>query len=236
MGSAGGAPGNGTPFPVFGRRSHDRPGGFRVAPPRLATVSRTGSEQMKEEGDTMAWDFTTDPEYQENLDWADKFVRENVEPLDLLYPRMAFSPLEQPLKSLVDSLKNEVRGHDLWAAHLDPELGGKGYGQLKLALLNEILGRSGWAPIVFGCAAPDTGNAEIIAAYGTEAQKKEYLEPLLEGECFSCYSMTEPQGGSDPTLFRTRAVKDGDEWVINGDKFFSSNLRTAQFLIVMAVS
>jgi acyl-CoA dehydrogenase len=184
----------------------------------------------------MAWDFTTDPEYQEKLDWADEFVRENVEPLDLLYPRMAFSPLEQPLKGLVDSLKNEVRSHDLWAAHLDPELGGKGYGQLKLALLNEILGRSGWAPIVFGCAAPDTGNAEIIAAYGTEAQKKQYLEPLLEGECFSCYSMTEPQGGSDPTLFRTRAMKDGDEWVISGDKFFSSNLRTAQFLIVMAVT
>jgi acyl-CoA dehydrogenase len=184
----------------------------------------------------MAWDFTTDPEYQEQLDWADTFVRDNVEPLDLLYPKMAFSPLEQPLKVLVDSLKNEVRSHDLWAAHLDPELGGKGYGQLKLALLNEILGRSGWAPIVFGCAAPDTGNAEIIAAYGTEAQKKEYLEPLLEGECFSCYSMTEPQGGSDPTLFRTRAVKDGDEWVISGDKFFSSNLRTARFLIVMAVT
>ena len=82
---------------------------------------------------------------------------------------------------------------------------GKGYGQLKLALLNEILGRSGWAPIVFGCAAPDTGNAEIIAAYGTPEQKEQYLKPLLEGEAFSSYSMTEPQGGSDPKQFRCRA-------------------------------
>jgi acyl-CoA dehydrogenase len=184
----------------------------------------------------MAWDFTTDPEFQEKLDWADTFVRENVEPLDLLYSKLTFHPLEEPLRSLVNQLKDEVRAHDLWAAHLEPELGGKGYGQLKLALLNEILGRSSWAPIVFGCAAPDTGNAEIIAAYGTEAQKAKYLQPLLEGEAFSCYSMTEPQGGSDPKQFKCRAVKDGDEWVITGEKFFSSNLRTAQFLIVMAVT
>ena len=184
----------------------------------------------------MAWDFTTDPEFQKKLDWADEFVRNNVEPLDLLYPKLAFSPLEEPLRSMVNQLKDEVRSHDLWAAHLDPELGGHGYGQLKLALLNEVLGRSGWAPIVFGCAAPDTGNAEIIAAYGTPEQKEKYLKPLLEGEAFSCYSMTEPQGGSDPKQFRCRAVRDGDEWVISGDKFFSSNLRTAQFLIVMAVT
>lgn len=184
----------------------------------------------------MAWDFTTEPEYQAKLDWADQFVRENVEPLDLLYPKLAFSPLDEPLAGLVNQLKDEVRRHDLWAAHLDPDLGGKGYGQLKLALLNEILGRSAWAPIVFGCAAPDTGNAEIIAAYGTEEQKDRWLQPLLDGEVFSCYSMTEPHGGSDPTQFRTRAVRDGDEWVINGEKFFSSNLRDASFLIVMAVT
>ena len=101
-------------------------------------------------------------------------------------------------------MKQEVRDHDLWAAHLGPELGGKGYGQVKLALLNEILGVSAWAPIVFGTQAPDTGNAEIIAHYGTEEQKEKYLQPLLDGEVFSCYSMTEPQAGSDPQQFTTR--------------------------------
>src|SRR5688572_7042769 len=169
------------------------------------------------------WDFETEPEFQEKLDWADAFVREEVEPLDLLFPGLEFTPPAPELKKVLDPLKQQVRDKGLWATHLGPELGGQGYGQLKLALLNEILGRSGWAPIVFGCQAPDTGNAEIIAHYGTPEQKERYLQPLLEGEVFSCYSMTEPQGGSDPTLFTTRGERDGDEWVINGWKYFSSN-------------
>jgi acyl-CoA dehydrogenase len=184
----------------------------------------------------MAWDFETDPQYQELLDWADAFVREEVEPLDLAWPHQQFVPLSETKRKAIDPLKDEVRGKGLWATHLGPELGGQGYGQLKLALLNEILGRSQWAPIVFGCQAPDTGNAEIIAHYGTPEQKDRYLRPLLDGEMFSSYSMTEPQGGADPTRFTTRAVRDGDEWVINGWKYFSSNAKTASFLIVMVVT
>ena len=184
----------------------------------------------------MGWDFETEPEFQEKLDWADEFVREEVEPLDLLWGGREFTPLDDTLRKIVDPLKEQVRAQKLWAAHLGPELGGEGYGQLKLSLLNEILGRSRWAPIVFGTQAPDTGNAEIIAHYGTPEQKERYLRPLLEGEMFSCYSMTEPHAGADPTMFTTRAVKDGDEWVINGWKFFSSNAKTASFLIVMVVT
>jgi acyl-CoA dehydrogenase len=184
----------------------------------------------------MAWDFRTDPEYQAQLDWVDAFVREEVEPLDMIFPDLQFHPLDETRRKIIDPLKEEVRRRGLWATHLGPELGGQGFGQLKLALLNEILGRSLWASIVFGCQAPDTGNAEIIAHYGTPEQKERYLQPLLNGECFSCYSMTEPHAGADPTMFKTRAVKDGDEWVINGWKFFSSNARTASFLIVMAVT
>jgi acyl-CoA dehydrogenase len=184
----------------------------------------------------MAWDFETEPEFQAKLDWADEFVREEVEPLDMLCGGLEFTPPDPTLKKVLDPLKAEVRKQQLWATHLGPELGGEGYGQLKLSLLNEILGRSSWAPIVFGCQAPDTGNAEIIAHYGTPEQKERYLRPLLEGELFSCYSMTEPQGGSDPTLFQTRAERDGDEWVINGWKFFSSNAPTAAFFIVMVVT
>jgi acyl-CoA dehydrogenase len=184
----------------------------------------------------MAWDFETDPAYQELLDWADAFVEDEVEPLDLAWPHEQFVPLNETKRKAVDPLKEEVRRKGLWATHLGPELGGQGYGQLKLALLNEILGRSQWAPIVFGCQAPDTGNAEIIAHYGTPDQKERYLRPLLEGEMFSSYSMTEPQGGADPTRFQTRAVRDGDDWVINGWKYFSSNAKTAAFLIVMVVT
>jgi acyl-CoA dehydrogenase len=184
----------------------------------------------------MAWDFETDPEYQKVLDWAAEFVREEIEPLDLVFPHQQFTPLDDNRRKVIDPLKEEVRRRGLWATHLGPELGGQGHGQLKLALLNEILGRSQWAPIIFGCQAPDTGNAEIIAHYGTDHQKQRYLRPLLEGELFSCYSMTEPHAGADPTLFTTQAVRDGDDWVINGWKFFSSNARTASFLIVMVVT
>ena len=184
----------------------------------------------------MAWDFETDPEFQAKLEWVDEFVREEVEPLDVLWGGRAYRPLDETLRKIVDPLKQEVRSRDLWAAHLGPELGGKGYGQLRLALLNEILGRSQWAPIVFGTQAPDTGNAEIIAHYGTPEQKERYLRPLLEGELFSCYSMTEPHAGADPTMFKTRAQRDGDEWVINGWKFFSSNAEASSFLIVMVVT
>jgi acyl-CoA dehydrogenase len=89
---------------------------------------------------------------------------------------------------------------------------------------------------VFGCQAPDTGNAEILAHYGTEEHKEKYLKPLLNNEICSCFSMTEPQGGADPKVFKTTAVLEGDEWVINGEKWFSSNARWSEFLIVMCVT
>ena len=185
----------------------------------------------------MAWDFSTDPEFQVKLDWADEFVRRECEPLDLALPHPhEFAPPTDEVRKVIDPLKAQVRDQELWACHLGPDLGGQGYGQLKLALLNEILGRSSWAPVIFGTQAPDTGNAEILAHYGTDEQKRRYLQPLLDGEVFSCYSMTEPHAGSDPKEFLTRARQDGDEWVIDGEKFFSSNARNAAFLIVMAVT
>ncbi|MFI0356817.1 acyl-CoA dehydrogenase family protein [Actinomadura sp. 9N407] len=183
----------------------------------------------------MAWDFDTDPEYQKLLDWADTFVREEVEPLDLVLGD-PYDKTDPRFKQLVRPLQLQVKEKGLWACHLGPELGGQGFGQVKLALLNEILGRSRFAPSVFGCQAPDSGNAEIIAHFGTEEQKERYLAPLLDGEISSSYSMTEPHGGADPTLFTTRAVRDGDGWVINGEKWFSSNAKHAAFIIVMAVT
>lgn len=183
----------------------------------------------------MAWDFETDPDYQKLLDWADAFVREEVEPLDLVLGD-PYDKADPRFKAIVRPLQQTVKDRGLWACHLGPELGGEGFGQVKLALLNEILGRSRWAPSVFGCQAPDSGNAEIIAHFGTPGQKQRYLEPLLNGEISSSYSMTEPHGGADPTMFTTRAVRDGEHWVINGEKWFSSNARHASFIIVMAVT
>jgi acyl-CoA dehydrogenase len=184
------------------------------------------------------WDFSTDPEFQQKLDWMNRFVREEVEPLDLLFPSGGdpYDTGNEAARAILRPLQQQVREQDLWACHLGPELGGQGYGQLKLALMNEILGRSYWAPTVFGTAAPDTGNAEILAMFGTEEQKKRYLRPLLDGRIVSTFSMTEPQAGADPKEFTCRAWREGDEWVIDGEKWFSSNARYATFLIVMAVT
>lgn len=183
----------------------------------------------------MAWEFETDAEFQAHLDWATEFVRTEVEPLDhvIEHPYDLADPVRN---ELIRPLQRRVRERGLWACHLGPELGGQGYGQVELALLNEILGTSRAAPIVFGCQAPDSGNAEILAHYGTPEQKERYLRPLLDNDIVSCFSMTEPQGGADPKVFTTSARLDGDEWVIDGEKWFSSHARFASFLIVMAVT
>src|SRR3954465_12759246 len=183
----------------------------------------------------MAWDFETEPEFQAELDWIDEFVRTEVEPLDLFLGNPHDKSDERATR-IVRPLHDRVKARGLWAAHLEAELGGQGYGQLKLALMNEILGRSRWAPSAFGSQAPDPGNSEILSRFGTEEQKAKYLEPLLDGVISSCYSMTEPHAGADPALFTTRAVRDGNEWIITGEKWFSSNARFATFIIVMAVT
>jgi acyl-CoA dehydrogenase len=183
-------------------------------------------------------DFRVDPDFQAKLDWMAKFVREEIEPLDLLFPSAGamYDTKNQKARALIAPLREQVKAQGLWACHLPPELGGKGFGQLKLALMNEILGRCSWAPTVFGCAAPDTGNAEILALYGTAGQKKRYLQPLLDGDIVSCFSMTEPQAGADPKEFTCKAWREGEEWLIEGEKWYSSNARYASFLIVMAVT
>jgi len=183
----------------------------------------------------VAWDFSTEPEFAEQLDWVARFCEEEIAPFDLVFP-FAVRTKDPAVRAEVRKLQEQIKARGLWALFLDEELGGPGFGQLKLALLNEILGRYAAAPGFFGTAAPDTGNMELLAAYGTDEQKKRWLEPLLNQEIFSAYSMTEPAGGSDPNLFTTRAVRDGDEWVINGEKWFTSAGRYADILIVMCVN
>jgi len=181
----------------------------------------------------MAWDFETDPEFQKKLDWIEDFMREEVEPLSQLGLAVRGSLGRE---KFIKPLQQKVKDQGLWACHLGPELGGQGYGQLKLGLMNEKLGRNSLAPTIFGCQAPDTGNAEIIAHYGTDKQKEQYLWPLLNGDIRSAFSMSEPTGGSDPLTFKTRAVLDGNEWVINGEKWFSTNARYSKVLVLYAVT
>ena len=181
----------------------------------------------------MAWDFSTDPDFQAQLDWMTGFVREEIWPLETL--DLDRGQLDRALAPL----QAQVRERGLWAAHLPPELGGQGFGQVKLGLMHEILGSSPYAPSAFGNQPPDSGNSELIALAGSEQQKERWLTPLLAGEVRSAFSMTEPgTAGADPTLLQTRAVLDeaAGEWVIDGHKWFSSNASVADFLIVMAVT
>ncbi|HMD52812.1 MAG TPA: acyl-CoA dehydrogenase family protein [Solirubrobacteraceae bacterium] len=181
----------------------------------------------------MAWDFSTEPEFQEKLDWMREFVREEIWPLETVAGELSQAALDR----IYAPLQDEVKERGLWAAHLDPELGGQGFGQLKLGLMHEVLGTSPYAPNAFGCQAPDSGNSEILALAGTPEQKDRFLYPLLAGDLKSSFSMTEPHtAGSDPTQLQTRAVRDGEGYVINGRKWFSSNASIADFLIVMAVT
>jgi acyl-CoA dehydrogenase len=127
-----------------------------------------------------------------------------------------------------------VKERGLWAPHLPTEYGGMGIGFLKLAYMNEILAWSPYSNPIFGILAPNSGNQKILVKYGTPEQKKKWLEPLVAGTMQSCFAMTEPDApGSDPRSLRTRAVREGDEWVINGHKWFASNAKRADFAIVM---
>jgi acyl-CoA dehydrogenase len=176
----------------------------------------------------MAWDFETSPEFEKKLDWARDFVRGEILPLETL-------DLDwYSYRSLIKPLSEQVRQQGLWAAHLEPELGGQGYGQVHLALLHEILGASEYAPPVFGNQAPDSGNSELLAIAGTDEQKERWMRPLLDGTMHSAFSMTEQGTGSDPRQLRTSAIRDGDEWVINGTKWMVGNASQSDFHILMA--
>jgi len=139
--------------------------------------------------------------------------------------------------ALIAELQRKAKAADLWAPHLPPEAGGSGSGFIEYAYLNEEIGRSAIAQLILGCQAPDAGNGEILHLYGTPEQRERFLKPLVAGETRSFFGMTEPEvAGSDPTLLRGRAVRDGDDWVIDAHKWFSSGADGAGFGVVMVVT
>lgn len=176
------------------------------------------------------WSFETDPEFEVELEWMRNLMRDRIHDLEV----GEFDANGIPLG--LDSIQELVKERGLWAVHLDAELGGRGYGQVKLGLMHEIIGRSRFGPMCFGNQAPDSGNSEILARHGSPDQKSRWLEPMLEGTLRSAYVMTEPAAGADPTLLTTSAVLDGDEWVVNGEKWFITNASLADFFIVMVVT
>ncbi len=190
-------------------------------------------------------DFSPSDRVAELRDRIRGFTEEHVYPLeaeviealdDEVGPGVAYP-------RVLAELRERAKGEGLWNLFLPDEALGPGLTNWEYGMLCEDMGRSPIAPLVFNCSAPDTGNAEILAEYGTEEQRDEWLTPLLEGEIRSCFSMTEPDtSGSDPTGLRTLAELDtqggtGDgEWVINGHKWFTSGLNGAEVAIAMVVT
>jgi acyl-CoA dehydrogenase len=185
-------------------------------------------------------DFRPSPAVESLLERIEAFMAEHVYPAELEVLRALDDEVKPgvPYPQVLVEIRAKAREDGLWNLFLPDDEHGAGLTNWEYGMLCEQMGRSPVAaPMAFNCAAPDTGNAEILVDHGTEEQKQRFLEPLLEGTARSCFSMTEPEvSGSDPTTLQTRAELDGDEWVINGHKWFTSGANGAAFAIAMVVT
>ncbi len=170
------------------------------------------------------------------LDFMDEYVYPN----EAVYARQLNEAESRwTVPPIMEELKQKARARGLWNLFIRSEEHGPGLTNLEYAPLKEIMGRSPIAPEVFNCAAPDTGNMELLEQYGTPEQKEKWLVPLLEGEIRSAYVMTEPDvASSDATNISTSIVRDGDEYVINGRKWWISGIMDprCEILILMGKS
>jgi alkylation response protein AidB-like acyl-CoA dehydrogenase len=178
-------------------------------------------------------DFRIPPATQALLDRVEAVMHEAVYPLEPAFLSQRFSAVEPLLREA----RKKVKAAGLWAPQAPQDVGGLGLALTEFALVSEHLGQSPLGHYAFGCQAPDAGNIELLHRHGTPAQREEYLLPLTRGEVRSCFAMTEPDSpGSNPTQLRTRARIDGDHYVIEGHKWFTSSADGAAFAIVMAVT
>ena len=172
----------------------------------------------------MSWEFETEPEFQSKLDWMKTFVQEEIEPLDALWPHDVYRrPMDPDVAEVIRPLQQRVRDEGLWASHLGPELGGLGLWATEAG--PDERGPRSLALGPDGVRYPGPGHRQRgdPRPLRHPGAKGEVLQPLLNGDIVSSFSMTEPQGGSDPRPVHHDGGRDGDHWVINGWKFFSSH-------------
>jgi acyl-CoA dehydrogenase len=185
-------------------------------------------------------DFNPSPAVESLLERLEAFMAEHVYPNELEVHQALDDEVKPgvPYPQILVELRAKAREEGLWNLFIPDEEHGAGLTNWEYGMLCEQMGRSPVAaPMSFNCAAPDTGNSEILIDHGTQEQKDEFLAPLLEGEARSCFSMTEPEvAGSDPTTLQTRAELQDGEWVINGHKWFTSGAVGAKFAIAMVVT
>lgn len=178
-------------------------------------------------------DFTINAETQRKLDIINKFLHKEVYPLEQLFLMHQWDELFPAL----ENARLKVKEMGLWSPHMPKETGGTYSGLIDLALIGEALGQSPLGHFIFGCQAPDAGNAELLHLFGTKEQKEKWLKPLVAGKIRSCFAMTEPHtAGSNPTLLDSTAeLKDG-MWNINGRKWFTTAADGSDFTIAMVVT
>ena len=181
----------------------------------------------------MAIDFTLSPELEEIRLRVRDFVAQVVKPGEAKLAALRDEDRKDYLNILI-GMRKEAMNAGLWMPHMPKDWGGMGLGHVQLAMVQAEAAKASYGPWVLNCQAPDEGNMHTLLHWGTPEQKEKYLKPLCDGTAMSCFAMTEPEvAGSDPTLIKTTAVKDGDEWVANGHKWFISNARRAKFAILI---
>jgi len=183
-------------------------------------------------------DFALSPKVQELQKQVSQFMNDYVYPIEKkVEEEMSVPGKEHVEPQILKDVRKRAKSAGLWNLFLPDDEWGKGLKVSEYAPLSEIMGRSPIGSRAFNCMAPDTGNMEILVDFATPEQKKQWLHPCLEGEMRTCFSMTEPEtAGSDPTQLQTRAVRDGDDYVINGHKWFTSNAIGSSFAIAMVVT
>jgi len=183
----------------------------------------------------MAIDFTLAPEHEEIRTRVRDFIEGTVKGALEGFDDEETVLTRDSYIEVILGLREQAKGLGLWMPHMPKEWGGMGLGHVELAMVQSEAAKTRLGPWVLNCMAPDEGNMHTLLHWGTEEQKNNYLKRLCDGFTMSCFAMTEPEvAGSDPTLIRTHAEKDGDEWIINGHKWFISNARRAQFAILIA--
>ena len=178
-------------------------------------------------------DFTLPPEIEDLRKRVREFIEEEVRPAE---EKLAANEGDRSeLVRTIIELRGKAKEWGLWLPHMPKEWGGLGLGPVGMASVSAEAARAGLGPFVLNCQAPDEGNMHTLLHWATPEQKEKYLRPLCEGVQRSCFAMTEPEvAGSDPTLIQTTAVQDGDDWVVNGHKWFISGARGAAFAILIA--
>ena len=178
-------------------------------------------------------DFSVSEKMQTIIGMINEFVDKELIPMEAEFLSHDFHEMLPAIREKQEMVKKM----ELWAPNFPAELGGMGLSLLEHGLVSEALGRSPLGHYTFWCQAPDAGNVEILHMFGNEEQKEKYLKPLIQGKIRSCFSMTEvDMPGSNPVMLETTAVKDGDDYVINGHKWYTTAADGSDFAIVMAVT